>query len=147
LQGPDHLSSLRSDSDYRLQWIDPHQAGLAVCGDQCQCDCAGIWFYKLGFGLAADGSVSLVWRMADTRSIRVKLQIYCGDEIAMGPGKADLLDAIAATGSISAGARAMGMSYRRAWMLVDTLNRCWDQPVVETFAGGSRRLAASSRNC
>lgn len=80
--------------------------------------------------------------MADTRSIRVKLQIYCGDEIAMGPGKADLLDAIAATGSISAGARAMGMSYRRAWMLVDTLNRCWEQPVVETFAGGSKQKGA-----
>lgn len=42
----------------------------------------------------------------------------------MGPGKADLLDAIAAQGSISAAAKAMGMSYRRAWMLVDTMNRC-----------------------
>jgi len=69
--------------------------------------------------------------------IRIKLQIYCGNEIAMGPGKADLLDAIAAAGSISAGARLMGMSYRRAWLLVDTMNRCWAAPLVTAVPGGS----------
>lgn len=69
--------------------------------------------------------------------LKIKIQIYCGDEIAMGPGKADLLDAIAREGSISAAGRAMGMSYRRTWMLVDTMNRCWDFPLVETAAGGS----------
>lgn len=55
----------------------------------------------------------------------------------MGPGKADLLDAIIREGSISGAGRAMGMSYRRTWMLVDTMNRCWDHPLVETQAGGS----------
>ena len=70
-------------------------------------------------------------------SLKIKIQIYCGDEIAMGPGKADLLDAIAREGSISAAGRAMGMSYRRTWLLVDTMNRCWDMPLVETAAGGS----------
>ena len=55
----------------------------------------------------------------------------------MGPGKADLLDAIAATGSISAAAREMGMSYRRAWMLVDTMNACFRLPLVETVKGGA----------
>lgn len=55
----------------------------------------------------------------------------------MGPGKADLLDAIIREGSISAAGRAMGMSYRRTWLLVDTMNRCWDLPLVETLAGGS----------
>lgn len=69
--------------------------------------------------------------------IKIKIQIFCGDEIAMGPGKADLLDAIAREGSISAAGRALGMSYRRTWMLVDTMNRCWRAPLVETAAGGS----------
>lgn len=44
--------------------------------------------------------------------------------------------AIAETGSISAGARRLGMSYRRAWLLVDTMNRCFRAPVVETVSGG-----------
>ncbi len=69
--------------------------------------------------------------------IKIKIQLYCGDEIAMGPGKADLLDAIADHGSISAAGRALGMSYRRTWMLVDVMNRCWNEPLVETLAGGS----------
>ena len=56
----------------------------------------------------------------------------------MGPGKADLLDAIVREGSISAAGRAMGMSYRRTWLLVDTMNRCWAEPTVETNPGNSR---------
>jgi len=74
--------------------------------------------------------------------LKIKLQILCGDEIAMGPGKADLIEAIAAHGSISAAARAIGMSYRRAWLLVDTLNRCWKEPIVETAPGGTARAGA-----
>ena len=66
----------------------------------------------------------------------LKLQIACGDAVALGPGKADLLDAIMAHGSISGAARAMGMSYRRAWLLVDEMNRCFDPPLVETLKGG-----------
>lgn len=68
-------------------------------------------------------------------ALKLKVQILCGDEIAMGPGKADLLDAIARAGSISGGARAMGMSYRRAWLLVDAMNRCWAEPLVRTGPG------------
>jgi molybdate transport system regulatory protein len=59
-----------------------------------------------------------------------------GSEIAIGPGKAELLDAIASTGSISESARRMGMSYRRAWLLVDTMNRCFREPVVAAATGG-----------
>jgi len=73
-----------------------------------------------------------------SRALKIKIQIYCGDEIAMGPGKADLLEAIMQEGSISGAGRAMGMSYRRTWLLVDTMNRCWDLPLVETAAGGSK---------
>ena len=60
-----------------------------------------------------------------------------GAQIAIGPGKADLLEAIAATGSISESARRLGMSYRRAWLLVDTMNRCFREPVVASATGGS----------
>jgi molybdate transport system regulatory protein len=74
--------------------------------------------------------------------LKVKAQIMCGDEFAMGPGKADLLDAIAREGSISAAGRALGMSYRRAWLLVDTMNRCWSQPLVEAVAGGGQGKGA-----
>jgi molybdate transport system regulatory protein len=78
----------------------------------------------------------------DQPELKIKLQIYSGGEIAMGPGKADLLDAIDEAGSISAGARKIGMSYRRAWLLVDTMNRCWKTPLVETAPGGRARAGA-----
>ncbi|MDZ7585801.1 MAG: LysR family transcriptional regulator [Thiobacillus sp.] len=71
------------------------------------------------------------------KRINPKLRILLGAEIAIGPGKADLLDAVARTGSISAAAREMGMSYRRAWLLVDTMNRCFKRPLVEATKGGS----------
>lgn len=57
---------------------------------------------------------------------------------AMGPGKARLIALIAETGSISAAAREMGMSYRRAWQLVEALNQSFNQPVVLTVTGGKR---------
>jgi molybdate transport repressor ModE-like protein len=71
-------------------------------------------------------------------TLKLKLQILCGDAIAMGPGKADLLDAISAEGSISGAGRRLGMSYRRAWQLVDLMNRCWSAPLVETSPGSAR---------
>ncbi len=74
--------------------------------------------------------------------LKLKLQLYCGDEIAMGPGKADLLTAIAREGSISAAGRALGMSYRRAWLLVDTMNRCFKRPLVEAHPGGGKGAGA-----
>lgn len=79
-------------------------------------------------------------------SLKIKIQIHCGSEIAMGPGKADLLEAIRQHGSISAAGRAMGMSYRRAWLLVDAMNRSWDAPLVHAApgraAGSGARLTA-----
>jgi len=59
-----------------------------------------------------------------------------GKQIALGPGKVDLLEAIEHTGSISAAARELGLSYRRAWDLVDTMNQCFKQPLVERIKGG-----------
>lgn len=73
----------------------------------------------------------------------LRLRLYLGDEIALGPGKADLLEAIQAAGSIAAAGRSMGMSYRRAWLLVDTMNRCFREPLVATERGGAGRGGAS----
>lgn len=72
-----------------------------------------------------------------TPSLRLRQRIQYGDAIAMGPGKVELLRQIAEHGSISAAARHMGMSYRRAWQLVETMNQCFLSPLVETAAGGS----------
>ena len=71
------------------------------------------------------------------------LRILAEKQPAMGPGKARLVAAIDATGSISAAARSMGMSYRRAWQLVDALNASFSQPVVLTATGGRRGGGAS----
>ena len=79
---------------------------------------------------------------AEKPVLKIKLQVMCGGEIAMGPGKAKLLQSIDDQGSISAAARAIGMSYRRAWLLVDTMNRCWEEPLVETAPGGRARAGA-----
>jgi molybdate transport system regulatory protein len=71
-----------------------------------------------------------------------RLRLVLEPDIAIGPGKADLLDGIAATGSIAAAGRRMGMSYKRAWLLVDTMNRCFRCPLVETSRGGSSKGGA-----
>ncbi len=75
-------------------------------------------------------------RKAGSAALQPQLRISFKKSIAMGPGKADLLDAIDQTGSISAAARALGMSYRRAWLLVETMNQCFKSPLVETATGG-----------
>lgn len=72
-----------------------------------------------------------------TKQTKPKLRILLGSEIAIGPGKANLLDAIAHSGSISAAAREMEMSYRRAWNLVEVMNQSFRAPLVETLTGGS----------
>ncbi|WP_323813191.1 winged helix-turn-helix domain-containing protein [Cellvibrio sp. NN19] len=69
--------------------------------------------------------------------LKTQARLMLDDEIAFGPGKAELLVAIQTTGSISAAGKHLGMSYRRAWLLVDAMNRCFQQPLVETATGGN----------
>ncbi|HET7097954.1 MAG TPA: winged helix-turn-helix domain-containing protein [Casimicrobiaceae bacterium] len=69
--------------------------------------------------------------------VRFRLRITKGEAIALGPGKTDLLEAIAKTGSLTSAAKSLGMSYRRAWLLVDTMNQCFREPVVKTASGGA----------
>ena len=61
-----------------------------------------------------------------------------GDEIALGPGRIDLLELIEETGSLRAAAKQMEISYMRAWQLVKYTNRCFREPVVEIVRGGSK---------
>ena len=68
---------------------------------------------------------------------RLSIRIDLAGGARIGPGKIALLEAIERTGSISAAGRAMKMSYRRAWELVEELNRSLGEPVVETAAGGA----------
>ena len=81
--------------------------------------------------------------MSNEKNFQPRLRILIGQVTALGPGKASLLEAIDATGSISAAARQMGMSYRRAWNLVDSMNSDFVAPVVKTNSGGKGGGGAS----
>jgi molybdate transport system regulatory protein len=70
--------------------------------------------------------------------VRLTLRVDFGTDRAIGPGKVLLLEAIRDTGSISQAGRSLGMSYRRAWLLVDDMNRCFREPVVMAQPGGSQ---------
>ena len=67
------------------------------------------------------------------------LRVTLSGDFYIGPGRADLLERIAATGSISAAGKRMGMSYKRAWSLVQALNEGFGRPLVETSRGGASR--------
>jgi molybdate transport system regulatory protein len=68
--------------------------------------------------------------------IHVRPRIYIGDEISIGPGKIDLLRLVDETRSIAAAARIRQIPYKRAWFLIDTLNKSLGSPVIETVSGG-----------
>ena len=89
-------------------------------------------------------------RPPKARHAAPQVRILLGSSVAIGPGKAALIEAIDRTGSISAAARDMGMSYRRAWDLVDIMNRCFRRDLVTTATGGSGggggRVAAFGRD-
>lgn len=70
-------------------------------------------------------------------SIRARLRIVGGRNIAFGPGKADLLESLDRTGSITKAAGELGMSYMRAWTLIRTMNRSFYEPLVEAVRGGT----------
>lgn len=70
------------------------------------------------------------------RPMLVRPRVYLGDEVAIGPGKIDLLRTIGQTRSIAAAARALGLPYKRAWLLIDSLNEGFGHPVVVTATGG-----------
>ncbi len=73
--------------------------------------------------------------MAD---VRLTVRVDFGADRALGPGKIRLLEAIGKTGSIARAGRSLAMSYRRAWLLVDDMNRSFREPVIVTQPGGAR---------
>jgi molybdate transport system regulatory protein len=72
-----------------------------------------------------------------TNTVRPRIRVLHGSEIALGPGKVELLEAIDRAGTLSEAARTLGMSYMRAWNLLQTMNACFRQPLVETSRGGT----------
>jgi molybdate transport system regulatory protein len=70
--------------------------------------------------------------------IRPRLRIMVGNQIALGPGKVELLAALSETGSITAAAKRLDMSYMRAWTLIRTMNGCFKEPLVSASHGGPR---------
>src|SRR5215207_3892762 len=68
---------------------------------------------------------------------KIKVSIVFESGARIGPGKATLLESIRNTGSISAAARGMGMSYKRAWLLLDSMNQAFNDPVVTAAPGGT----------
>jgi len=73
----------------------------------------------------------------------VQLRIMITPDVRFGPGKANLLEGIKNTGSIAAAGRSMGMSYKRAWSLVQALNDGFGRPLVETSRGGAGQGGAA----
>ena len=74
--------------------------------------------------------------MAVSENPKAAIKIEFADDLKLGRGKVRLLELVAETGSISAAARKMNMSYRRAWLLMDELNHMFGRDVIETAAGG-----------
>ena len=68
----------------------------------------------------------------------LRIRIVFGEDAMLGPGKADLLERIRDTGSIAAAGRSMSMSYKRAWMLVESMNTAFREPLVESNRGGAK---------
>lgn len=81
--------------------------------------------------------------MPVTKAVKSRYRLLRGKDIAFGPGKADLLEAVAATGSIAEAARQMGLSYMRAWSMIKMMNQCFQEPLVAKNRGGETHGGAS----
>lgn len=77
-------------------------------------------------------------KAAGAGAARLRLRLVLRPGAMLGPGKADILELIRETGSISAAGRRMNMSYKRAWTLVETLNGMFDAPLVASARGGAK---------
>jgi molybdate transport system regulatory protein len=88
-------------------------------------------------------ATSYSFRMTESPSagkavLKPRLRVVCGKDIALGPGKAALLELLIDTGSLTEAARRLDMSYMRAWTLVKTMNQCFRQPVAVAERGGKK---------
>jgi len=76
-------------------------------------------------------------------AVRPRIRVFRGGEIALGPGKVDLLEEIEKAGTLAEAARRLGMSYMRAWKLLRTMNACFREPLVDTARGGAEHGGAT----
>jgi molybdate transport system regulatory protein len=76
-------------------------------------------------------------RLRHPERLGLHLRVVLDGAVALGPGKVELLEGIADTGSIAAAGRRMGMSYKRAWLLVEAMNATFAGPLVDAAKGGS----------
>lgn len=91
----------------------------------------------------AIGNSSKSMKTRTTRpTLHPRFRILYGRHIALGPGKVELLTWVGKTGSINQAAKQMGMSYMRAWSLIQAMHKCFKQPVIETARGGHERGGA-----
>ncbi len=74
--------------------------------------------------------------------LRLRIRLFHGEEAALGPGRVELLERIAESGSIVQAAREMALSYMKAWKLIQSMNRCFRQPLVDVRRGGKDGGAA-----
>lgn len=74
--------------------------------------------------------------------LKPRWRVLQGRDVLLGPGKADLLEAIERTGSLRLAARDLGMSYMRTWKLLQVMNRAFREPLVQTVRGGAQHGAA-----
>ncbi|MDB6112926.1 MAG: LysR family transcriptional regulator [Pedosphaera sp.] len=72
-----------------------------------------------------------------TKTVEPRFRLRCRENIAMGPGKAELLEQVQAMGSIAEAAGQLGMSYMRAWTLIKTMQQCFKKPLVTVARGGA----------
>ena len=84
-------------------------------------------------GVSKEGAMA---RPRKPKLQKPQVRILFGSVYPLGPGKASLIEAVGRIGSISAAARELGMSYRRAWQLINATNKCFRQPLVKTATGG-----------
>jgi molybdate transport system regulatory protein len=96
-----------------------------------------------GIGQSLHSNASMKTKPARAPRLFPRLRVLVGDDIALGPGKVDLLALIGETGSIREAAERMGMSYMRAWTLVKTMNACFREPLVVASRGGKERGGAA----
>jgi molybdate transport system regulatory protein len=80
--------------------------------------------------------LKLMAQARKTFKVLPRWRIYCGEDIAVGPGKVELLAHVKNSGSLMEAAKAMDMSYMRAWLLMKTMNRCFKEPLVILTRGG-----------
>jgi len=96
----------------------------------------GSFQWLQGYGQSLHSNAGMKTKSGRAPRLLPRMRVLCGEDIALGPGKVDLLALVDETGSIREAAERMGMSYMRAWTLIKTMNACFQEPLVVASRGG-----------